>query len=482
MPPPTWVGSALWRQRRRSAARGPASAPTRLCRSGRTTNTFQAVSGRIGALAVRNDGTIILGAAQGGVWTYDEASGTWTSRTNDTDTQSVGALAIAPSNDNIVYLGSGEGALSGDSYYGDGVYKSADGGLTWSHVSGSFFQGNSTSDIVVDPSNADHVYIATLRGRGGIRRTTPPSSQPYGIWESTDGGASWTLLKGTTSEFAGATDLVMDPLAPNILWASFWGDAIYRSTNGGKSWSNAERQPAAGAVRWPRATRFSLGISHLPGARPACSTPASTTSTRRATTTPARCGATTAAASPGSTCRPVDPATDPDSILDYCTHAVLLRQRGVAGPGEPGHRLRRRLVRLRPVAAVGRDLPQHRRWADLEEPGLRPAPRLPRARVRAGRHQPRRHRQRRRRLAVAATRAVGWPARAPLSATDWENLNGQVNPATAALVHSTGLRITQFTSMATVPDDSRAVLGRHAGQRHPTQVDCERSLVRPAQR
>src|SRR3954454_7863106 len=154
---------------------------------GRTTNTAQAVSGRVGALVVRNNGDIILGAAQGGVWTYSEKSGTWTSRTANTATQAVGALAIAPSNDSIVYMGSGEGALSGDSYYGDGVYRSADAGKTWTHVSGDFFIGNSTSDIVVDPGNANHLYIATLRGRGGIRRTTPPSSQKYGIWESTNG-------------------------------------------------------------------------------------------------------------------------------------------------------------------------------------------------------------------------------------------------------------------------------------------------------
>src|SRR6478735_1251808 len=62
---------------------------------GRTSNTFQAVSGRIGALAVRSDGSVLLGAAQGGVWTYDQTTRTWTPRTNDTDTQSVGALAIA---------------------------------------------------------------------------------------------------------------------------------------------------------------------------------------------------------------------------------------------------------------------------------------------------------------------------------------------------------------------------------------------------
>jgi len=70
--------------------------PDPIVQVGRTSNTFEAVSGRIGALAIRNDGTIILGAAQGGVWTYDPASGTWTPRSNATDTQSVGALAIAP--------------------------------------------------------------------------------------------------------------------------------------------------------------------------------------------------------------------------------------------------------------------------------------------------------------------------------------------------------------------------------------------------
>ena len=102
---------------------GDRCGPWPLVQNGRTTNTFQAVSGGIGALAIRNDGTIILGAAQGGIWTYDATAGTWTSRTKDADTQSVGALAIAPSNDSIVYMGSGEGALSGDSYYGDGIYR-----------------------------------------------------------------------------------------------------------------------------------------------------------------------------------------------------------------------------------------------------------------------------------------------------------------------------------------------------------------------
>ena len=110
----------------------PAQGPNPIVQVGRTTNTFEAVSGRIGALAIRNDGTIILGAAQGGVWTYDAAAGTWTLAAPTTPTPSRSApWRSRPSNDKIVYMGSGEGALSGDSYYGDGIYRSTDGGVTW---------------------------------------------------------------------------------------------------------------------------------------------------------------------------------------------------------------------------------------------------------------------------------------------------------------------------------------------------------------
>ncbi len=126
----------------------------------RTSGTFTAMSGRVSALVIRNDGTLVLGAAQGGVWTYDATAGRWTSRTKDADTQAVGALALAPSNDRIVYMGTGEGALAGDSYYGDGVYRSADGGVTWTHVS-DLFTGQATSALAVDPTNPDHVPEST---------------------------------------------------------------------------------------------------------------------------------------------------------------------------------------------------------------------------------------------------------------------------------------------------------------------------------
>jgi photosystem II stability/assembly factor-like uncharacterized protein len=250
----------------RGAARGgtwTSQGPDPIVQNGRTTNAFQAVSGRIGALVIRPDGTIILGAAQGGVWTYDTGSGTWVSRMKDSDTQAVGALALAPSNSNIVYMGSGEGALSGDSYYGDGIYRSQDGGLSWKHVS-RLFTGQAVTDLVVDPQRPNHLFASTVRGRGGNHRTTHPTAVPYGVWESTNGGVSWTLRKGTTNEIHGATDLVMDPQNAKVLWASFWGDGIYRSTDGGLTWASALGDLPAGNFL-EGGTRFSLGLAHPTG-------------------------------------------------------------------------------------------------------------------------------------------------------------------------------------------------------------------------
>ena len=223
---------------------------------------YGAMSGRIGALAIRpSNGQFILGAAQGGIWLYDSGTGTWSAKTDDSTTQSIGALAVAPSNDAIVYAGTGEGALSGDSYFGDGVLKSTDGGNTWAKISDDkYFNGVSMSRIIVDPTNADHVYAAVLRGRGGARRTSPPDPDKFGVWESKDGGVSWKLIQKVKDNF-GATDLEMDPQNPQILYSSFWGDAIYKSTDGGKKWKQVMTglpvADYAGAL-----TRFSIAISH----------------------------------------------------------------------------------------------------------------------------------------------------------------------------------------------------------------------------
>src|SRR5262249_51734589 len=156
--------------------------PNPIVQIGRTSGGAQAVSGRIGALAIQpGSGRLILGAAQGGIWTYDPAAGTWTARTDDQPSLAIGALEVAPSNPNIVDAGTGEGALSGDSYFGNGVMKSTDGGTTWANVSGSAFLGVATAGLAVDPTNANHLYIAIGRGRGGIRRVTPPTNTVYGI-------------------------------------------------------------------------------------------------------------------------------------------------------------------------------------------------------------------------------------------------------------------------------------------------------------
>ncbi len=154
---------------------------------------LQARSGRIGALAIRHNGQWILGGAQGGIWLFNSTTGRWESKTDQLPSLAIGALAVAPSNDNIVYAGTGEGALSGDSYFGNGILKSTDGGNTWAPVSGDYFVGVSTTRLAVDPTNANHLYASISRGRGGVRRTSPAIHSTYGIWESTDGAATWTL-------------------------------------------------------------------------------------------------------------------------------------------------------------------------------------------------------------------------------------------------------------------------------------------------
>ncbi|MDT5409319.1 MAG: hypothetical protein QOG14_1539, partial [Mycobacterium sp.] len=226
------------------------------------------VSGRIGALAFGKNGQFILGAAQGGIWLFNTTTQRWTNQTDNLPSLSTGALAVAPSNDNIVYDGTGEGALSGDSYFGNGILKSIDGGVTWAHVSGDFFLGVSISRLAVDPGDANHLYAAVLRGRGGDRRVSPPTHSAFGLWESKDGGVSWALIKPAPSFSLGATDIRMDPQNPKTLYSSFWGDAIYRSTDGGASWTPLMNGMPAGANFTAVPTRFSLGLSH-PAGQPA---------------------------------------------------------------------------------------------------------------------------------------------------------------------------------------------------------------------
>jgi len=421
--------------------------PDPVVQPGRTTNTLEAVSGRVGALAVRKDGTIILGAAQGGIWTYDATSKVWTSRTPDANTQSVGALAIAPSNDNIVYLGSGEGSLAGDAYYGDGVYRSTDGGLTWKHVSGDLFTGQASTDIVVDPANANHLYLSTVRGRGGVRRTTHPAQTPFGVWESKDGGAHWTLRKGTTDELHGATDLIADPQNVKVLWASFWGDGMYRSTDGGLHWASALGDLPAGNFL-EGGTRFSIGLSHPAGAAHATVYTGFDYFDTSDVYHEASLYKTT---DDGAHWTALPNGTAPNEVLNYCGTQCFYDNEVKPDPNNPD------VVYVEgsygydfspQSGGIFRSTDGGQTWKSLGY-DLHPD-------FHAFAFQPNNTQH-----VVIGNDGGVWQSSAgggrngandPLSSADWENLNGTVNPTTGALVHSTGLRIAQYTSMATVPN------------------------------
>src|SRR5215470_9582613 len=415
---------------------------------------FGAMSGRIGALAIRpSNGQFILGAAQGGIWLYNSVSGTWSAKTNDQTTQSMGALAIAPSDDRIIYAGTGEGALSGDSYFGNGVLKSTDGGNTWAKISGdTYFNGVSMSRIVVDPTNADHVYAAVLRGRGGARRVSPPDSTKFGIWESKDGGVNWAQIQKVMNNL-GATDLEMDPQNPLTLYSSFWGDAIYKSIDGGKKWKPVMTGlPIADYAGGQ--TRVSIAISH-PSPGGTGTLYAGFDWTDGAGHHPSRVFKSTDGAA-NWTMLPagVPPVTPPPSppeqeiVEDYCGGQCFYDNVIEVDPTNPDI-----------VFAAGqfnydigsggifRSDDGGQTWINLgydQHPDFHAFAFNPAntAQVLIGNDGG---------VWFSNDRGGRPTAASPLSGVTWVSLNGTVNPATAAVTHRSNLSIAQFTSIATVP-------------------------------
>ena len=185
--------------------------------------------------------TFYFGAVAGGVFKTIDGGATWQPLTDHTPISSVGAIAIAPSNRNIIYVGTGEAAPRGDMTVGDGVYKSADGGKTWSNI--GLKDTRQIGAVIVDPDDPNVVLVAALGHAFG------PNSE-RGVFRTADGGKTWNKVL-YKDDNTGAIDVSFDPHNSKIVYAALWqarrlpwnfssggpGSGLYRSTDGGVTWT-----------------------------------------------------------------------------------------------------------------------------------------------------------------------------------------------------------------------------------------------------
>ncbi len=184
-----------------------------------------------------------MGSTGGGVWETTTYGQTWKNISDKYfGNNNIGAIAVAPSNPKIIYVGTGNPDIRNTLLTGDGLYKSTDGGKTWSRA--GLTKTRIISHIVVDPDNPQVVYVAAM---GNVFSSNPQR----GVYKSTNGGKTWKKILYVNDE-TGAIDLVMDPKNPNVLYAAMWqayrrhwtfssggpGSGIYKTTDGGAKWSN----------------------------------------------------------------------------------------------------------------------------------------------------------------------------------------------------------------------------------------------------
>ena len=205
------------------------------------------VSGRIVALAVvpGHASTYYVGAASGGVWKTTDDGTTFTPVFNHEGAYSIGTVVLDPRHPDTVWVGTGENNSQRTASYGDGVYRSDDGGATWRHL--GLAASQHIGSIIVDPRDSNTVYVAAegpLWGAGGER----------GVFKTTDGGKTWANVLAI-SEHTGASDLVMDPRHPDVLYAATYQrerhvysfidggpeSGIYKTTDAGKTWARLRR-------------------------------------------------------------------------------------------------------------------------------------------------------------------------------------------------------------------------------------------------
>jgi len=188
--------------------------------------------------------TYYFGSVAGGVWKTTNGGNTWTPMTDKTGIMSVGAIAVAPSDSNVLYVGTGESCWRGDISYGDGMYKSVDGGKTWTHI--GLEDTRHISKVIVHPTNPDIVFVAAMGHAYGPNETR-------GVFRSSDGGKTWqkVLFKDNKT---GAIDLSFDPSNPHVLFAALYeaqrypwtavsggpGSGLYKSIDDGATWKRLE--------------------------------------------------------------------------------------------------------------------------------------------------------------------------------------------------------------------------------------------------
>jgi hypothetical protein len=199
---------------------------------------YQPYSGRVNAIAPdpADSNVIYIAASGGGVWKTTDAGASWKPLTDSQPTLFMGSIAIASSNPSIIFAGTGE-ADNGD-FYGRGILKSSDAGNTWTLLGNSVFNRHGIIKIVIDPSNPDIVYAAM----GDTSTNGLPGN--HGIWKSTNGGVDWTNITENSGFVDQAfTDLVMDPSNSQHLFAAgawrdgYVGNGLYETFNGGTSWT-----------------------------------------------------------------------------------------------------------------------------------------------------------------------------------------------------------------------------------------------------
>jgi len=195
------------------------------------------VEGMIG-----NENTYIMGTAGGGVWRTEDGGHQWNNISDEFFGGSIGDIAIAPSDHNVIYVGGGEKTLRGNVSHGDGMWKSTDKGNTWQHIGLS--DSRHIPQIQVHPKNPDLLYVAALGHLYG-------ANKQRGIFRSKDGGSSWQKILYVNDE-VGAVDVKMDPSNPRVLYASTWrvkrtpyslssggeGSGLWKSVDSGDTWTN----------------------------------------------------------------------------------------------------------------------------------------------------------------------------------------------------------------------------------------------------